>query len=318
MFIVKKMRPIRKRERSKTAQEILDRLNSFLEEGTKEPAKILYNMWSDQQKAVTYKELRECIMNGEITPEMFADWQQDYSKLIVREFGNIWAAGMTAGAKGQPILDKLKNTFSVNLTHTGMTNWLDRRAATFVTNSTAAQKEAINALIRKGLSESMSNDELARLIRPCIGLTRGQSSAVKKYYENLKSNLREQHPRMKQENVEKKAMDAASKYAARLHRDRAFAIAQTETAYAYAQGMHETMLQAQEAGLIGHLKKRWITSGDDNVCPECEALNGTELEMNEGFSSKGKDLFSGASQLPPLHPRCACCVEYIEVKEEGG
>lgn len=318
MFRYKKIKPLRKRKRSKTAQEILDRLNSFLEQGTDEPAKILYSMWSDEQKAVSYKELRECILNGEITPEMFADWQQDYSKLVVSDFGGIWAAAVVAGSKGQPILDSLIDTFTVNITHSGITNWLDTRAAMFVTNSTRIQRDAINALIRKGLAERMSSDELAKLIRPCIGLTQGQSSAVKKYYDSLKSNLREQHPRMKQENLEKKAMDAAAKYAARLHRDRAFVIAQTETAYAYAHGMHETMLQAQASGLIGHLRKRWVTSGDDNVCPECEALNGVEVEMDEGFDFKGKDLFFGVSQLPPLHPRCACCVEYIEVKEEGG
>lgn len=317
MFIFKKMKPIRKARRSKTAQEILDRLNSFLEHGTQEPAKILYSMWSDQQKAVTYKELRECIMNGEITSEMFTEWQQDYSRMITNEFGDIWMSAVIAGSKGQPIMDAFADTFYVNFTHAGITNWIDTRAAMFVTNCTKVQRDAINAIVQKGLSENMGNDEMARLIRPCIGLTHGQSVAVKKYYENMKTSLREQHPRMKQENIEKKAMDSASKYAARLHRDRAFVIAQTETAYAYAQGMHETMLQAQAAGLIGHLRKRWVTSGDDNVCPECEALNGVELEMDGGFSLKEKTVFDGASQLPPLHPRCACCVEYIEVKEEG-
>ena len=316
MFRYKKITPIRKR-RSKTAQEILDRLNYFLEYETEEPAKILYSMWSDQQKAVTYKELRECILNGEITPEMFSEWQHDYSKIVAAEFGTIWATAALAGSKGQPLMDSFADTFSINLTQPGIRNWLDSRAASFITNCSEIQRDAINALIRKGLSEEMGNDELARVIRPCIGLTRGQAAAVKRFYDNMKNSLHEHHPRMKRSNIEKKSMEASIKYAARLHRDRAFVIAQTETAYAYAQGTHEMMLQAQAAGLIGHLKKRWVTSGDDNVCAECGALNGMELEMNGTFADGKKELFSGASQLPPLHPRCACCIEYIEVNEEG-
>lgn len=47
--------------KSKNAQEILNRLQGFLNQNTSEPVEILCSFWEDQRNAITYKELREVV-----------------------------------------------------------------------------------------------------------------------------------------------------------------------------------------------------------------------------------------------------------------
>lgn len=168
------------------------------------------------------------------------------------------------------------------------------------------------------MRESHTVDELARLIRPCIGLTEGQAKANARYYDSIVANLRKEHPRMKIESIRNKARDAALKYAERQHRERAFTIAQTESAFAYNRGADEGIRQAQAEGYLGIVKKRWSTSGDNSVCEICASLEGMEIDMDAEFDFKGKVLFRGHKLLPPAHPRCACAIEYIEETPYSG
>ena len=69
---------------------------------------------------------------------------------------------------------------------------------------------------------------------------------------------------------------------------------------------------------LENMVKRWSTSGDDSVCDICNALEGTEVDMDSDFDFKGKVLFAGQHMLPPAHPRCACAIEYIEVAAPRG
>lgn len=301
------------KKKSKTAKELLQRLQDFLNAESEEPVEILYSFWGDQQNAITYKELRELIQNGDLTQEKWQEWQQDYSKLVASKLDQMWQKAMEAGISGQPIFDSFES-FELDMKSPGVVNWIKERGAAFVTASTDEQKKAIQSLLAKKVVEKYTVDELARIIRPCIGLTKQDSEAVMRQYDTLKKNLREQHPRMKTESIQRKALDAAQKYAERKHRQRAMTIAQTELAFAYNRGADQGVRQAQEQGLLGKTIKRWITSGDDSVCSTCEALDGTEIEMDDNFNFGGRLLFVGHKMLPPAHPRCACAVEYVEVE----
>ena len=68
------------------------------------------------------------------------------------------------------------------------------------------------------MRESHTVDELARLIRPCIGLTEGDARANARYYDNIVATMRKEHPRMKVESIRRKALDASQKYAEKQHR----------------------------------------------------------------------------------------------------
>lgn len=302
-----------KKKKTENGKEVLRRLEEFLNGGCDEPVEILCGFWKDQQNAITYQELRQVILDEEISNQILQEWSQDYSVLVAEKFKRVWQQAMIVGVSGQPILDGL--AFEFNTQIPGILNWISERGAEFVTACTQAQKDAIAGLLSKKIRETHTVDELARMIRPCIGLTEGQAKANARYYDSIVANLRKEHPRMKTENIRRKARDAAAKYAERQHRERAMTIAQTESAFAYNRGADEGIRQAQELGLLGTVKKRWSTSGDDAVCEVCASLEGMEIEMNDNFSFGGKLLFAGQKMLPPAHPRCACAVEYIEVEK---
>lgn len=301
-----------KKAKTEGSQEVLRRLEEFLENNCDEPVKILCGFWKDQQNAVTYQELRQAVIDGMIDQETLRLWSQDYSILTANRLRSLWTEAIAAGAAGQPILDR--ETFAFQTQTPGVLSWIDKHGAEFVTASTQEQKDAIAALLTKKIKDSHTVDELAQLIRPCIGLTERDAKAAVNLYDTIVATLTKDHPRMKPENIRKKALDATMKYAEKKHRQRAMTIAQTESAFAYNRGADEGVRQAQSEKLIGRVMKRWSTSGDDQVCGVCQSFEGMEVEMDKGFPFKGRSLFPGHNLLPPAHPRCACAVEYIEVE----
>lgn len=310
-------------KRSDEAQEILDRIQEYLEGKIDEPIEVLVRFWEAQAAVFTYKEIREILLDEEIPEKIIREWQQDYSKLVTEHFAEHWNTSMATGSKE----NNLVSDFSLDLTENHVANWINEHGAEFVTRATQEQKDAIKVFLQRSVKESMSTDELARLIRPCVGLTRPQAEANLRYYNTIKENLRTDHPRMQAATVERKAREASIKYAEKQHRKRAKDIAQTEIAWAYNKGADLAILQAQAQGEMGRVKRVWITSGDDKVCDLCRALNGMEIGMDEEFDSlfgeeKGKiplklkrSLFSH-TEVPPAHPHCACGVLYEEVDEE--
>ena len=169
--------------------------------------------------------------------------------LVAERLQSMWTQAIAAGPTGQPILDGL--AFEFNTQTPGVLDWISERGAEFVTRCTEEQKDAIAALLEKKMRESHTVDELARLIRPCIGLTEGDARANARYYDNIVATMRKEHPRMKIESIRRKALDAAQKYAEKQHRARAFTIAQTESAFAYNRGADEGIRQAQGEGYLG-------------------------------------------------------------------
>ncbi len=307
------IRPIRK-VKTRESQEVLQRLQLFLESDDviKTPVRILTRFWEDQQCAIGYSELRQIVQDGTVSPEALQLWSQDYSTLVANQFYSVWMDAVKAGAARQPLLDDVP--FSFRAQTKGILNWIRDRGAEFVTVCTEEQKRAIATLLTKSIRDHHTVEELSQMIRPCIGLTKEQAKANFRYYHTIATNLRNEHPRMKAESIQRKAQEAAQKYAERQHRQRAMTIAQTESAFAYNYGADESIRQAQAQNLLGEVKKRWCTSGDDAVCEICASLDGMELEMDVDFKIKGKALFRGQHRLPPAHPRCACAVEYIEVE----
>lgn len=224
----------------------------------------------------------------------------------------MWLEAIVAGQLSNAILDEIRGKeFEFDATDEGIRNWIKDRGSEFVTNAVQEQKKAIQRLTMKAVREDLSPNELARVIRPCIGLTERQAQANLRYYNHIKEQLRKDHPRMKEETIVRRARDKALKYAEKQHRYRAETIAQTELAEAYNAGAHQGIKQAQERGYIGHVKKVWVTARQDNVCKHCEAVEGVSKEMDEYFDV-GK---CGRVLIPPAHPRCRCVVKYVEVEE---
>ncbi|MCI8285422.1 MAG: hypothetical protein HFE90_09220 [Firmicutes bacterium] len=312
--MAKLIRPAKwfKKARAGNGDEVLKRLENYLNGNFDELVKILCGFWKDQQDAISYQELREAVINGKLDASTWKAWSHDYSVLVSSKLKGVWEEAVKAGSKGQPIMDGLN--FSFNPQSAGIMKWITERGADFVTNSTNEQKKAIQHLLAKNVREKHTVDELAKVIRPCIGLTKQQAAANQRYYDNIVETLKKEHPKMKRESIQKKAREAAAKYAERQHRGRAMTIAQTEMAFAYNWGAHEGIKQAQRLGYIGAVVKRWSTAGGDRVCKVCEALEGVEVGMDSKFNISLKAVFSDQHMLPPAHPRCMCAIEYVEAE----
>lgn len=303
------------RRHSTTATEILDRLDRYVANSGTEAIRLLVTHWQDQQDALSYSEIRRAILADEVPQDWLNDWFHDYSLFVTEKMVPVWGDAMKSGSFGQPVMDKLHDAFKLDLTTGHVLDWIDERGASFITSITEEQTVAVRSLLHKYAYEKYSTEELAKVIRPCIGLTDAQSRAVTRFYDTVKANLMEQHPRTSKEKLVRQAEEKAMRYAERLHRQRAFTIAQTELSEAYNKGQHESVRQAIEQGLMGTVIERWITSGAENVCGDCDAMNGTEVPFDQPFDfGKHRVLHVGADHTPPLHPRCACALEYIEIE----
>ena len=80
-FIFKKPKRIPKRI-LRESQEVLKRLNDYLDGNAEEPVKFLVAFWDDQGTAFSYKEIRQTILDGSVSEETMRLWRQDYSKMV--------------------------------------------------------------------------------------------------------------------------------------------------------------------------------------------------------------------------------------------
>lgn len=285
-------------QKAEEEAQVLRLLRSFLDANEPGLVRILVNTWRSQGNAITYKELREAILAGEISADILEDWMQDYSKLVKDHLQPAWEKaieeGFTSKAQKYP-------AFYFNPMADGVRAWVATHAAEFVTNVSTAQIEGLRAVIqRAAVLEDMSVDELSRAIRPMIGLTKQQTNTVMNYYQKLREKGV----------TPKRARESTIRFASRKHRERAYSVARTELATAYNTGAHEATKQAQARGYMGRTVKVWSTAEDERVCPTCGALEAVEVEMDEEFNGPGK---SWSTRLhPPAHPGCRCAVMYVE------
>ena len=308
-YVLKKS-PIRKAQ-SKSAQDALDQLNAFLNASEPEPVYWLTRLWNDQQQAITYKELREAIESGYIDQSTLAAWQNDYANFVNEKLKPIWVDAMTAGTEK---LMAAHPDFFFDPMGEGVRNWMNTHGAEWVTQMSNEQREAMAAMIGHASTGAWTADELARAMRPTIGLTKPQAVANLNYFQNVKSSLLKNNPGMKEAEATKRAQHAANTYAAQQHRARAYTISTTELAYAYNKGQDEGVKQAIQLGYMGKTVRIWSTAADGGVCEICAVMDGVEIGMEDEFNFKGKALYAGSKETPPAHPRCRCAVDYHEIE----
>ena len=288
-------------QKNEKTAAVLSLLRSFLDANEPGLVRILVNTWRSQGKAITYKELREAILNGDISAEYMNDWMQDYSRLVAKHMLPAWEKAIAAGAAA---IEQQYPDWFFDPMGDAVRSWTASHAAEFVTNSTATQIEGLRAVVRRAATlEDMSVDELSRTIRPMVGLTKQQSEANLKYYETLR----------KKGVTPKRAQEMSLRYAAKQHRYRGYNIARTELAFAYNQGSYEGTKQAQAAGYMGEVIKVWCTADDERRCPVCKKLEGVEIAMDEDFDFQTKLEGRNATirRVPPAHPSCRCAVMYV-------
>ena len=282
---------------------VLQQLRSFLDANEPGLVRILVNTWRSQGNAITYKELREAILSGDINSDILDDWMQDYNRFVVKYLQPAWEKAIITAASA---IEQKYPLWHFDPMGAGVLEWTANHAAEFVTNVTTTQIEGLRAVVRRAaVLEDMSADGLARAIRPMVGLTKQQTAANLNYYETL----------IKNGMSEKKALDKSIRYAAKQHRYRGYNIARTELAFSYNQGSYEGTKQAQAAGYMGDTVKVWCTADDERVCTICGGLEGKTIAMDEDFDfyTKLQGRNDTIRRVPPAHPSCRCAVMYKEI-----
>lgn len=325
MRMAKTRKPQRlvKAAKKRAQYEALRRLRSFLDAGNPKLARILVQMWDDQQTAITYKELRSAILRGSLTSDQFQAWQQDYAVFFNKHLSGILRDAAYAGGKDLAAAIRRGEQIYAPMLQ-GVENWVTTHGGEWITHMSQEQHKAVSTLIQYAANGNTTVDDLSRLIRPLIGLTEQQGLANLHFYENLcdslKKDLLGKYPDMKETAAEIRAAamakESALRYASRQHRQRAMTIAQTELAFAYNKGADTAIQSAVSEGLLPPQKAIWCTAHDEDVCSFCHALDGQAVNVGEEFPIPGKSLYSGQKMTPPIHPSCHCALIYEDADDE--
>lgn len=311
MFVFKcPVHRVAKDAKNPKAEAALARLGTFLDNSSPQLVEWLYSLFQDQQKAVTYAELREAWLDG--YESLIREWQEDYARFIADKLAPEIRKAAAAG--GNAVLDGLgPNAFYIIDSDEAVKAWISTHTAELVTNISDSARKAINAIVLRGQMEGWTTDRMAYAIRPVIGLTKPQAQANANYFQHVLDTIREARPNIIDAEASRMASEAALKYAAQQHRYRANMIANTELAYAYNNGAHETTRKAIQEGLMGACVKIWSTAADSRVCPICQDLDGMQVGFDGYFGEKEKNHGRGFTMLPPAHPGCRCAVLYEEI-----
>lgn len=158
--------------------------------------------------------------------------------------------------------------------------WAAKNSAVLVREVADETMKAIRKYIRTGIDEGKTIQAIAKELRPLVGLTERQMTAVANYHEWLIIN--------RPEYTATRVKGMANVYARRMHRRRADLIARTETKDALWEGSFQGYEQ------MGIKKLEGVSSPDS--CEWClENINGQVYPVDEARAIAAD-----------AHPGCEC------------
>lgn len=291
-------------EKSAAGNAALRKLRAFLDSSEPELVRLLVNLWNTQGRAITFRELREAILAGDLSQDFLEAWRQDYAKFVIENLRPAWDKAMAEAVEELRL--KYPQWYFDPMAD-GVREWVETRGAEFVTSVSENQMLGLRTVIQRAAGmNTMNVDQLARAIRPMTGLYWQQSVANLSYYQRLLAGGV----------LAEKALDLSLRYSARQIQYRGMLIARTELAFAYNRGYLEGIRQAQAAGYMGLAVKIWLTAEDERTCPYCGSLEGKTIPMDEEFPFATKlARYNPEIRLtPPAHPNCRCGYMVLEVE----
>ena len=259
--------------------------------------KWLYSTWTAQADAIKYQEIRNALVTGEIDQAWLDSWSRDYAEFINERWWPV--ASRTMESAAGLMLNSIDGyPGSLRIGTEAISAYLRNHAAELIDDLTAQQKLAVRNVLNWGISSELGPDEMARYLRPFVGLNGPQSTAMLAYRVELeKAGL------LSPEQIETKVQD----YAVWLNRRRAATIAQTEVSNAFREGQLESMKQLVGPGgwLEGEqIVKTWRTA--PGCCDECRDMGGETVPIDQPYSN---DLMTAGA-----HPHCYCIDEYARMR----
>jgi hypothetical protein len=220
---------------------------------------------------------------------------------------------------------------SFNLVNDQAVVWARQRAGELVAAVDDQTRQAVAALVVRGQQGDLSAQDIARQIKPLIGLSAPQATAAMNYRDALVT--RQLQARYGQDAAgtvrgqwalspwrggaldEDRIDRLTQQYADRQRAWRAEMIARTESIAAANQG---DMLAWDETirtgGADGYtITRTWSVTDDDRACPECLSLDGEVLESDPVSETRRPSVasmgsFTGGIDAPPAHQSCRCTI----------
>lgn len=211
----------------------------------------------------------------------------------------------------EPLLLPDGNHFDYNVFYS---QWCDTRTGELIKNVTETQRKNVQTIVGDAIkSESYSVQSVTARIRDTVGLTEKQLQTNQKYYDTVRNGLKESNPRLSDNELNARAAEATRKMADKQRSTRAKSIARSELNKAHNQSARAYIQWAIEHGYMKNVLRQWITSGNDNVCPICAALNRQTISFN-GRYKVPDSVKSSVKEYdgPPGHTNCCCGERFFE------
>ena len=274
--------------------QTLNALDEYLRTLGDEPVRWLAREVRSWGNEFSYNELAAAIEAGNL--DALIDWQERYAEIVNGHLAPMWAAAIAEASKkatrGMTVLSD-SNDY--------VRGWINTHGGELITRLSDESRLAVMNVILRGQGLRMAPRDIAKEVRPLIGLNDRQAAANQRYKQEILQRYLERG--MSESKAAERAEKAALKYAGKQHRYRAETIVLTENAFAYNRGAHMGVSQSIADGYMGRCAMIWTTAGTNRVCSRCLALKDTVV----GYTDESGVL------LPPLHPRCRCAIMYDEV-----
>lgn len=178
-------------------------------------------------------------------------------------------------------------------------DWARAYAGSLAEDLGTETRKALQTIIADAVNAGQAPAQTAKLLRSVIGLNRRQAAALARYRAAL----------VEEGLATWKVARLTARYAARLLKQRAIAIARSETISAANQGNLETWRRNVREGVLDPHRwvKEWLAIGDPRTCPDCEALDGQHADIDQPFISPAY----GEVWAPALHTNCRCSVALV-------
>lgn len=173
-------------------------------------------------------------------------------------------------------------------------SYLTRRTGNLITSIEDDARDNVRAIIASSFKQAQTPRQLAERIKGSIGILPAHEQAL----ANYRAGLEETDKSAKE--IEK----LGDAYEDRLLDYRTNTIARTETWAAINNGQLAVWREGVNQGYIekSTATKEWIVDG--NPCEICEALDGTQVLLDDFFMVDGESVDG-----PPGHPNCFCGLE---------
>jgi hypothetical protein len=207
---------------------------------------------------------------------------------------------------GRITVDQFNAAWRLDRVDPRMAAWARQHSANLVRGITASTRQSVRDIIVRAYTNNVSWSDTAKVLRTVVGPNPAATAAIEKAIGvNRDAFVASGLSRYA---ADAKAMSIAEKATERAVRARATTIARTEMVNAGNEGLLQSLLQAQDAGLLPQdAHKMWIAA---DPCPICEELNGEMVPIGQEFHT--------GDMAPTAHPNCRCTIGYVDNPNKDG